>query len=240
MATQIQTPTATRSPAPRPPRDARRARRLLAAALLPVPAVAVAVLRLVWPAFSATDTAGSLSAIARHTTAEEVVVWLSVVMSLTMVPAVLAAVRLARRRRPVLAMIAAGVNLVAYLGATPLYAGDLMAQIAARPEYDRAQLVPFLDAVNAHPASGVGLGAFVLGHIVGMILLGAALWRIIPRWASVALIVSQPLHFLAFVVLGVQLLDGFAWALTAVGFIAVAVAVLRTPDGDWDVAPSGR
>jgi hypothetical protein len=237
MATQIQSPTPTRSPAPRPPRDARRARRLLAAALLPVPAVAVAVLRLVWPSFSATDTAGSLAAVARHTTAQEVVVWLGVVMSLTMVPAVLAAVRLARRRRPVLAMIAAGVNLVAYLGATPLFAGDLMALVAARPEYDRAQLVPFLDAVNAHPATGVGLGAFVLGHIVGMILLGAALWRIIPRWASVALIVSQPLHLVAFVVLGVQPLDGFAWALTAAGFVACSVTILKTADRDWDLAP---
>ncbi|HEU5109178.1 MAG TPA: hypothetical protein VFT95_11600, partial [Micromonosporaceae bacterium] len=89
MATQTQSPTVTRSPAPRPPRDVRRTRRLFAAALLPVPAVAVAVLRLVWPAFSETDTAGSLAAIAEHTTAEEVVVWLSVVMAVTMVPAVL-------------------------------------------------------------------------------------------------------------------------------------------------------
>ena len=239
MATQTQTPAtpATRSPAPR---DVRRTRRLLAAALLPVPAVAVAVLRLVWPAFSATDTAGALAAIAEHPAAEEAVVWLSTVMALTMVPAVLAAVRLARRRRPALAMAAAGVNLVAYLGATPLFAGDLMAQVAARPEYDQAQLVPFLDAVNAHPASGVGVGAFVIGHIVGMILLGAALWRIIPRWASAALIVSQPLHFVAYVVLGLQPLDAFSWALTAVGFIACSVAVLRTPDSDWDLAPEPR
>jgi hypothetical protein len=241
MTTEIQTPTtpATRSAAAShdAPRDVRRTRRLLAAALLPVPAVAVAVLRLVWPAFSASDTAGALAAIAKHPTAQEAVVWLGTLMALTMVPAVLAAARLARRRRPTLAMIAAGVNLIAYLGATPLYASDLLAQVAARPEYDQARLVPYLDAVTAHPASGVGFGAFVLGHIVGMILLGAALWRIIPRWASIALIVSQPLHVVAYVVLGVQPLDGFAWALTAAGFVACSLAVLRTPDSDWDLAP---
>jgi hypothetical protein len=135
-------------------------------------------------------------------------------------------------------MIAAGVNLIAYLGATPLFASDLMAQVAARPEYDGAQLVPYLDAVNGHPVSAVGLGGFVLGHIVGMILLGAALWRIIPRWASVALIVSQPLHFVAFVILGVQPLDGFAWALTAAGFVGCALTILRTPDSEWDLAPA--
>jgi hypothetical protein len=154
-----------------------------------------------------------------------------------MVPAVLAAARLARRRRPTLAMLAAGVNLLAYLGATPLFAGDLMAQVAARPEFNQASLVPYLDAVSAHPASIVGSVAFVLGHIVGMILLGAALWRIVPRWASIALIVSQPLHFVAFVVLGVQPLDGFAWALTAAGFVACSLAILHTPDSDWDLAP---
>jgi hypothetical protein len=239
MATQTQSPTASIVPS-RAPRDVRHARRLFAAALLPVPAVAVAVLRSVWPAFSATDTAGSLAAIAKHPTAQEVVLWAGMIMTLTMVPAVLAAVRLARRQRPALAMIAAGVNLIAYLGATPLFASDLTAQVAARPEYDRAQLVPFLDAVNAHPVSGIGFGAFVPGHIVGMILLGAALWRIIPRWASVALIVSQPLHFVAFVILGVQPLDGFAWALTAAGFVGCALTILRTPDAEWDLAPAAR
>jgi hypothetical protein len=239
MATQTQSPTHSPAspPAGRAPRDVRRARRLFAAALLPVPAVAVAVLRLVWPAFSATDTASSLAAIADHPTAQEVVVWLGVVTMLTMVPAVLAVVRLARRHRPVLAMVAAGVNLVAYLGATPLFAGDLLAQVAARPEYDRAQVVPFIDGVGAHPASAVGLGLFVLGHILGMILLGAAVWRIVPRWASVALIVSQPLHFVAFVVLGIQPLDGLAWGLTAAGFVGCALTILRTPDSDWDLAP---
>jgi hypothetical protein len=244
MTTRIPTPTtpATQlaASAPETPRDVRRTRRLLAAVLLPVPAVAVAVLRGIWPAFSASDTAGALAAIAGNPVAEEAVVWLSTVMALTMVPAVLAAARLARRRRPTLAMVAVGVNLVAYLGATPLYAGDLMALVAARPEYDQAQLVPYLDAVAAHPASAIGLGGFVLGHIVGMILLGAALWRIIPRWASAALIVSQPLHFIAFIVLGWQPLDASAWALTAAGFVACSIAILRTPDSDWDLAPQAR
>jgi hypothetical protein len=222
----------------RTPRDTRRVRRLFAAALLPLPPLAVAVLRTVWPAFSATDTTEALAAVAAHPTAQEVVVWLGVVLALTMVPAVLAAVRLARRRRPVLAMIAAAVNLVAYLGATPIYAGDLLPLVAVRPEFDRSALVPFLDAVAAHPASGVGLGAFVVGHVVGMVLLGAALWRIIPRWASVALIVSQPLHFVAFVILGVQPLDGLAWGLTALGFAACSLVVLHTPDSEWDLAPA--
>jgi hypothetical protein len=46
------------APTTRSPRDVRRTRRLIAAVLLPVPPLAVAVLRLIWPGFSASDTAG--------------------------------------------------------------------------------------------------------------------------------------------------------------------------------------
>ena len=237
MTTQTQTPTvpATRS---RAPRDVRRTRRLFAAALLPVPPVAVAVLRGIWPGFSASDTAQALDAAARHPAAEEAVIWLGTVMAVTMVPAVLAVARLARRRRPALAMAAAGVNLLAYLGAWPLYASDLMALVAARPEHDRAAMVAYIDAVNAHPATAVGLGLFVLGHIVGMVLLGAAVWGLVPRWAAVAIMISQPLHFTAFVILGSQPLDVLAWGLTAVGFAACALAIVRTPDDEWDLSPA--
>jgi hypothetical protein len=234
----ILTPTQAAAPT-RSTRDIRRARRLTAAILLPVAPLSVAVLRLIWPAFSASDTAASLDAVAADTGAQEAVLWLSLVMTLTMVPAVLAAVRLARRRRPVLAVLTAGVNVVAYLaGATALVAPDLLALVAVRGEHDRATIVPFVDAVNAHPTIGVGLILFVIGHIAGMILLGTALWRIIPVWASIALIVSQPLHLIAYVVLQIQLLDGLAWGLTALGFTACALAIARTPDDDWDLPPA--
>jgi hypothetical protein len=235
----VSTLTRTQAAVPtRSPRDARRARRLAAAILLPVAPLSVAVLRLIWPPFSSTDTAGSLDAVAAHPAAQEAVLWLSLVMAVTMVPAVLAAVRLARRRRPVLATVAAGVNLVAYLaGGTALVASDLLLRVAVDGQHDRAAIVSFVDAVNAHPTIGVGLVVFVVGHIAGMVLLGAALWRIIPVWAAVALIVSQPLHLIAYVVLQVQLLDGLAWGLAVLGFAACALVVLRTPDDEWDLPP---
>ena len=53
--------------------------------------------------------------------------------------------------------------------------------------------------------------------------------------------ISQPIHFLAFVVLDNQYVDALAgWGFTAVGFAAVAVALLRTRDDDWDLPPSSR
>ena len=47
-----------------------------------------------------------------------------------------------------------------------------------------------------------------------------------PRWAAIAVVVSQPLHFVAAVVLSSHVLDAVAWGLTALGF-AVVVAVAR-------------
>ena len=68
---------------------------------------------------------------------------------------------------------------------------------------------------------------FVAGHILGGILLGIALWRAIPRWAALALVVSQPLHLFFAVVVPNHWADAAAWSLTGIGFAAAAFATLR-------------
>lgn len=88
-----------------------------------------------------------------------------------------------------------------------------------------------------HPALDVAVGIFLIGHVVGTILLGSALWRsrAVPRWAALLTIVSQPLHIVAAVVLVSHPLDLAAWAMQAVGFTAAAWAVIRLPDEQWDI-----
>jgi hypothetical protein len=227
------TPTPTRRR-----RDARTFRRVAAALLLPVPALAIAIGPLVSPTYAADDLGGVLDAIAAHPGAQRASTWLGTIALLTLVPAFLAAARLARRRRPVLATVAAGVNVAAYLGAALVPSAELLNEVAARPEFDRATTVPYLEAVASHGVSGLGIGLFVFGHILGAVLLGCALWRVVPRWACVALIVSQPLHFVSFVILQNRWLDAASWGLTALGLTVCAVAVLRTPDDAWDLAPA--
>ena len=226
------TPDARRS------RDARTFRRYAAAAVLPIPALMIATQPLYRPAYGVTDTAATLEAVAAKPTAQAVFVWTSALALLTLVPAFLAATRLARRRRPVLATWAAGVNLAAYLG-TGLGFGayDLATEVAARPDLDRATTVAYLDAYAAHGVFSLGIGLFVIGHVTGAVLLGTALWDVIPRWAALALIVSQPLHFVAFVILQNRYLDAATWGLTALGLTACAFVILRTPDDEWDLPP---
>ncbi len=60
-------------------------------------------------------------------------------------------------------------------------------------------------------------------------LLGLALLRSgrIPVWAGWAIAVSQPLHFVATVILGSPQVDFVAWSLTTVGMAVVAREVLK-------------
>ena len=88
---------------------------------------------------------------------------------------------------------------------------------------------------SLHPVVLVAGVIFVIGHVLGTVLLGIALWRgrTVHPAAALAVLVSQPLHFVAAVILGSNWLDLFAWGLNAAGFAVVAVVVLRMSDEDW-------
>ncbi|MGW6278455.1 hypothetical protein [Kribbella sp. NPDC055071] len=218
------------------PRDVRTARRVAAAIVLPIPAFCIAFAQP--PEYGAADTRAALDAIGAHLGAKHLAVWLGAVVMLTLVPAFLAAARLARQRRPLLAAAAALVNMAAYLGSgLGLAASDIYLETAAKPGFDRDVMARFLDAATSHGVFGLSIGLFVICHIIGAVLLGIALWGIIPRWASIVLIVSQPLHFVAFVILQNQVLDITSWALTGVGLTVCAAVVLRTSNDHWDLAP---
>ncbi len=77
---------------------------------------------------------------------------------------------------------------------------------------------------------------FVIGQLLGAILMGLALRGSIPTVGWIAMILSQPIHFLAF---ALNMFDpaALAWGLTALAFACCAVTVLRTPDDEWDLPP---
>ena len=83
------------------------------------------------------------------------------------------------------------------------------------------------DAVAVVDAGHPSIGVFVLGHVVGTVLLGLALLRSgrIPVWAGWAIAVSQ-LHFVATVILGSPQVDFVARSMTALGMAFVARVVL--------------
>jgi hypothetical protein len=80
-----------------------------------------------------------------------------------------------------------------------------------------------------HSEVDVSIGVFVLGHVIGTVLLGLAVLRSgrVPAWSDWALTVSQSLHFVAAVILGSPEVDFIARALTVIGIAMVARALLK-------------
>jgi hypothetical protein len=151
---------------------------------------------------------------------------------------VLFVARVAFREAPRLTSAAVLLMVPGYLSLGWLAASDATVLFAVRHGLSLADAAATYDSL--HPAVLAAEAVFVVGHVLGTVLLGCALLRSssVPRWAAVAVLVSQPLHFVAAVIVSSHELDLAAWGLNAVGFVAVSVAILRMRDEDWGLATS--
>ncbi|TWP50412.1 hypothetical protein FKR81_19730 [Lentzea tibetensis] len=212
----------------------RRPSRWLAAALLPVGPAAIAVLRLVIPYDTTDSPAAAVAKVAADPDAMSLAVWLGLVGMLTMVPAVLWVAGLTRAAAPRTTAAAVLLLVPAYLSLGVLLSGDAVLLFGVREGLPDGVTAQLFDGASVHPAIAVAGLVFIVGHVFGTVLLGVAMWssRAVPRWAAVATLVSQPLHFVAAVVIVSHPLDLVAWGLNAAGFAAAAIALLRQPPAE--------
>jgi hypothetical protein len=218
--------------------DVRRASRLLAALVLPLGPLAVAILRFELPYFSAQTPTEVAAAVLDDEGGQSLVLWLGLIATFTLLPGVLAVGRLARRGAPKLTAAAMLLVVPGYLALTYMIGTDLVLWTGARAGLDAPTLAELAGTV--HPASNVAVAVFVLGHVIGTVLLGLALLRsrTVPAWAAIVTAAAQPAHFVAFVILGSPTLDAAAWTANAVAFAMVGMAIVRTPDDAWDLPPA--
>jgi hypothetical protein len=219
--------------AERPLTDVRRLDRVAAAVLMPVGPVAVGVLRFSVP----TDPVGE--SVAAHPGAQRVVLWCGLTAVLTLLPGVLAAVRLLRRYTPRLATWAGALLVPGYPGLTALLAGDAVAAAGTDVGLAPAQVTALVDRVGGLPTMTVLTIVFVVGHIMGTLLLGIAVLRTRLAPAPVAVAASHFVH-LGAIIAGPPWLDLLAWLATAAGMAFLARRVLATPDDAWDLPPFSR
>jgi len=196
--------------------------------IAPIGPLAIAALRGILPYDTPDDTASIAAKVAANPDAQSVVLWLGYLALLTLPLGVLIAAWLAVRTRPVLGTVAAALSWIGFMSLFLVIGTDQVAQAAGDADVPVPTAVALIDAIDAHPQASVAGLAFVVGHILGAVLLGVALWRVIPRWTAVALIISQPLHLVFAVVLTSHLLDAVAWSLTGVGFAAAALVLARS------------
>jgi hypothetical protein len=195
--------------------------------LLPIGPLAVGLLRFLLPYYSATTSAATVAAVYARPGRETAVLWLDLVAVLTLVPGVLIALAHTRAGAPRLTAWAAALVVPAYLCLAGPLAADVLLWSGEHARLSQATTTDLVQAI--HPALNVQLGIFIVGHVVGTVLLGAAVLRtrLAPARIAWALVFSQPLHFGAVVILGSPGLDLFGWSLTALGMGAVAVHLGR-------------
>lgn len=212
-------------------RDLRTSSRLIAAALMPIGPAAIAVLRFIYPP----DFEGLISDPARG----QLIVAMATIGVFTLLPGVWAALQLTRRHRPLLSRWTAAFLVPGYLAMAALFLSDPTILAAGGLGYPVADITELSDAIPAtFPQIGVMFVVFLVGHVVGTVLLGiaATVSRLVPRSVGILLAISQPLHFTA--VMTMQgWLDLIAWGLTALGMAFLARRLLRTPDDEWELAP---
>ena len=218
-------------------RDTRTVRRVGGAMLMPVGPLAVAIVRLILPYYTTDDSTTVIGKVAAHLASQDAVIWLSLLMTLTLVPSVLAAGRVTVRRAPVLTTIA-WTLLVPGFVALMFTEGDPTYRALAA--VDPAHGAAIIDAINKEPGTAIGLVVFIVAHVVGIVVLGVAALRsrTVPTVIGWLLIASQPVHFVFAVIAPNRPLDAAAWLLTTVGFAFLARTALRTADDDWDLPPT--
>jgi hypothetical protein len=231
------------APAPTTVRDHRTLWRVLIAIALPIGPLLVTITRGIMPYWTTDDTPTMVAKSLAHLDTMTTMTWLGLFLMPPMVISMLAIGYVARRGAPMLATIGATISFVAYVNWGVAGNPDLLILAAGDRGIDQDTINRVLDATLNHPVANAAGFGWVLGHILGMVLLGIALLRAraVPRWVAIALMVSQPMHLVSAVIIPSRLLDlTLGWGLTTVAFAAVAVTILRTRNEDWDLPPAVR
>jgi hypothetical protein len=158
--------------------------------------------------------------------------------SALMVPAALGAMRAigSRLTRPALVggvVLAAGY--ICYFGAVLSNTTTLAMAARGGPTDD---YVAVLDTSISHPSTVGVYVVFILGNLIGTLVIGIALLRsrVVPVWGAVGVIAWAPFHVIGLVI-GSEWFEVVGALLQAVGFATVGAALL----GRWgrDTTPPG-
>ncbi|TYB45528.1 hypothetical protein [Actinomadura chibensis] len=232
---------ATAPPAtPTKVRDARTFWRVLLAVVAPVPALAIAVGGFVAPYdYGAEDGRDQFAATVAHHDRVGLMLLFSPILIFTLVPSALAMIAACRRHAPVFATVVGVLMTLGFLAGTANPSTDLLDYIAVDKNLDANTVITLGDSIE-NSGFGLILLPMLLTITIGRVLLAVLLWRVrvAPRWMAVAVGAAAPVEFVN--VLGGNLQPGVAWVLTAVGFASASVALLRTPNDEFDLPPVRR
>ena len=179
-----------------------------------------------------------LAAIAANSGLWQVATVLNMVGVVLFVPAVLGLMHLLRERSAVLGHLGGGLALIGFLGwaaHNAKYYGFMGA--VSTSEINRGEMVRFIEHWVMSPDTIVYVLMFLVGGLLGMLLLSIGLYRarVTYRWAAALFLLGTVLYIVnSFTPASENMLAvGVLHALIAVGLGATGVGVLAMSDADW-------
>lgn len=179
-----------------------------------------------------------LAAIAASPGLWEVAAILNMVGVILFVPAVLGLMHLLRERSTVLGHVGGGLALIGFLGwaaHNTRYYGFMGA--ASTSEIDRGEMVRFIGHWETTPDTIVYVLMFLVGHLLGMLLLSIGLYRARAtyRWAAALFVLGAALYIVnSFTPASESMVAvGAIYVLIVAGLGATGLRVLAMSDEDW-------
>jgi hypothetical protein len=216
--------------------DRRRFWRLLLAGVTAIPMLAKGVFYLLSPVNGDASFSDSVAAFEHQRTLLEAMKWLDAAFVVTLIPATIGVAWVARRGAPRLTTAGAVLALTGFFTGIALLGGvETPATVTVQHGLDAAAMARLDDAMQHEPLLGIASLLFIVGVVLGLGLLGAALKRsrVVPTWAAVAVMVGAATHPFIPSTIG----QGIGLLVAAAGFAAVSVALVRMPDDAFDLAP---
>jgi len=219
-----------------PARDARAFWRILLAVGAALPFLAKGVEYIISPLRGGEPFAEMVEAYATHRDLVPLLFALDAVFTLCLIPATVALAWVARRRAPVLTAVGGFLGLFGFFAVLPRGVDDMgMAQVTVDEKLDVATVGRINEALWANPLPSIAILFFLIGLVIGLPLLGIALWRgrVVPRWAAGCLILGTATH--PFIPGGVA--AGIGLIVAGIGFLAVSGVLLRMGNDEFDRPP---
>ncbi|MGI5158195.1 hypothetical protein [Microbispora sp. CA-102843] len=235
----MQPDTGTRAAtAPRKPlRDVRGFWRVLLAVVAPLPMLGMGLHYVFSPVDGGESFEATVAAYAAHEQLAGLIRWFGLPFLVGLIPATFAVAWVARRGAPRLATAGALLALLGDLAGFPLTrGGDDLAYLTVTRGFDVATMAKIQSALEDDPVQLVAGLLFIVGIVIGLLLLGLALWRsgAAPAWMGIVLAAGGFTHPF----MPGHVASGIGLLVAAVGFAGASVALLRMRDDEFDLPPA--
>jgi hypothetical protein len=158
---------------------------------------------------------------------------LNLIGALLLIPGLFGVIHLLRRRRVTVGQIGAALVMIGAVAIASTYVISVIEIVGTGDEFDRGQVVSLLDDAEESGEAAPLLVMFLLGLVLGSILLAIGLWRqkAVPVWVPIVLVLSSVAGFVAGDDQASSLISS---AILAVALIAIGLRILAVSDDDWE------